>query len=131
MTEVSSTLEFLQNIDLCKTQRPYVFTPSQNDEKLLDTTEENLNTIRLAFEEVNLRDIRGYQDEFCLQKAGFEVVENKPLHDDLDTVTKEETRYAYAKDTEKFWMNHLNADYVFCYNVKAPSRVEETRTSGL
>ncbi|KAF4418502.1 hypothetical protein F53441_14476 [Fusarium austroafricanum] len=116
MTTVQSTLDFLADLDIYKTQRPFVFTPGQEFERLIDTREEKLNTIHLSNEQVTLYDIRG-KDGFSLQESGFEVVPNETRNSSLDFMP-EAARDDYARETEEFWMKHLGAEYAFCYNVK-------------
>lgn len=116
MTNVQSRLDFLADLDLYQTQRPFVFTPGQEFERLIDTQEEKLNTIHLSNEEVTLYDIRG-KDGFSLQESGFEVVLDETRNSSLDFMP-EDARDDYARETEEFWMKHLGAEYVFCYNVK-------------
>ena len=116
MLEVQSTLDFLADLDLYKTERPFVFTPSQEFEEKVSTSEAVLNTVELDPEVVTLRDIRGQKD-FSLSESGFELVRNESLATAKE-FSEIEARDDYARQTEKFWMKHLNAEYVLTYNVK-------------
>lgn len=118
MPDVQSKLEFLADLDLYKTQRPFIFTPTpgQDSEKQIDTGEHNLNTVELQYETVTLLDIR-HEPGYKMQECGFELVANEMQNTGLDFL-EESARNQYACKTEEFWVKHLNAEYALCYDVK-------------
>ncbi|TPX14160.1 uncharacterized protein E0L32_000554 [Thyridium curvatum] len=116
MLDVQSKLEFLADLDLYKTQRPFIFTPGQDSEKQIDTGEHNLNTVELQYETVTLLDIR-HEPGYKMQECGFELVANEMQNTGLNFL-EESARNQYACETEEFWVKHLNAEYALCYDVK-------------
>ncbi|KAI1130214.1 hypothetical protein F5Y10DRAFT_276210 [Nemania abortiva] len=116
MPDVTSKLDFLADLDLYKTERPFVFTPGQEFEEKLDTGEENLNTVQLEWADVLLKDIRG-KEKYSLGDNGFEVAKNETRNLSLDFL-ENSAREDYARETEEFWTSYLNAEYTLCYNVK-------------
>ncbi|KAK7413118.1 hypothetical protein QQX98_008004 [Neonectria punicea] len=116
MPDVHSQLDFLADLDLYKTQRPFVFTPGQEFEQKLDTAEDNLNTVQIAYEDVLLEDIRD-KPGYVLDECGFELVQNETRNDGLSFL-EQGARDDYARETEEFWVKQLGAEYALCYNVK-------------
>lgn len=116
MPDVHATLEFLANTDLYRTQRPFIFTPSQDYEDTIDTSREALITVELREVDVEICDIRGLKD-YSLDSCGFEVVEHDTSNSQLDFM-EESKRNAYCLETEIFLKDRFAADCVICYNVK-------------
>ena len=120
MTYVESQLEFLADIDRYKTQRPFIFTPSQHLEQKFDVRSCVLNTIELELKTVNLHDIRGQEGEFELDEVGFEVVDNTSQYGDFQSLMQStESRAKYRDETQDFLRDHFGAEEVVCYSVKA------------
>jgi hypothetical protein len=120
INDISATLEFLEDLDLYKTERPYILTPHGHGLDHLGDSKngQSLNTVRLINGEVVVRDIRGLgQDNFTLQGAGFEVVNDETCNKTLDFMS-EEARKDYGRETEEFWKKKLGAEYVLTYNVR-------------
>ncbi len=118
MPDVKSQLEFLEDLDLYKTQRPFLFTPSRNLEAKVDVTPETLNTINLSWEPVVIRDIRGHEASYSLGESGFETVKFTPTNSDFSSFASRETRQAYMAETEDFLKARFNACAVVCYSAK-------------
>lgn len=116
MPDVQSKLEFLADLDLYKTQRPFNFVPEQDFEKQIDAGEHNLNSVELQYEIVTLRDIR-HEPGYKMQECGFELVANEMQNTGLNFL-EESARNQYACETKEFWVKHLNAEYALCYDVK-------------
>lgn len=114
MLEVQSTLDFLQDLPLYKTERPYVFTCA--GEMSLDESHPTLNTVKLHDVPVTLQDIRDAKG-YNLSTSGFEKV-NHATQVDLNRIQDEEVRREYRTETAKFLKQHLGAEHVYCYNVK-------------
>ncbi|KAK0624007.1 hypothetical protein B0T14DRAFT_517387 [Immersiella caudata] len=120
INDISATLEFLEDLELYKTERPYILTPHGHGLDHLGDSKngQSLNTVRLINGEVVVRDIRGLgQDKFTLQDAGFGIVNNETRNKTLDFMS-EEARKDYGRETEEFWKKELEAEYVLTYNVR-------------
>jgi hypothetical protein len=120
INDVSATLEFLEDLELYKTERPYILTPHGHGLDHLGDSKngQSLNTVRLINGEVVVRDIRGAgQGSFTLQEAGFEVVNDETRNKTLDFMF-EEARKDYGRETEEFWKRKLGAEFVLTYNVR-------------
>lgn len=121
MPDIQSQLEFLSDLDLYKTQRPFLFTPSRHLEGMVDVTPKTLNTINLGWKPIVFRDIRGHEASYSLGEAGFETVKFLPANSEFDSFSSKETRQAYMAETEDFLKARFNANEVICYNVKVSS----------
>ncbi|KAI0199459.1 hypothetical protein F4808DRAFT_461780 [Astrocystis sublimbata] len=119
MPDVDSQLEFLSENELYKTQRPFIFTPSQQSEHKVDTRPSVLNTIELGFEAVKLQDIRGREHQFVLKECGFEIANHESEFADFRSLTESrEARAKYHDETEDFLRKRFNAIDVICYSIK-------------
>jgi hypothetical protein len=119
MLEVQSTLDFLQDLPIYQTERPYVFTYPGG--VTIDENHPALNTVRLVHVPVTLRDIR-YAKDYSLSTSGFEKA-NHTSQVDLDQIQDGEVREAYRLETSDFLKQHLGAENVHTYNVKTRKNV--------
>lgn len=117
MPDVESTLDFIADNPIYKTERPYILTPPGG--ALGDNSDPRYKTVQLVDVPVTLHDIRGKEDSYILDKAGFEIVPNVTRTDLRSRIHDLEVRDEYARETEQFLRQELNAEHVHCYNVKA------------
>ncbi|KAF2111041.1 hypothetical protein BDV96DRAFT_690861 [Lophiotrema nucula] len=119
MLEVHSTLDFLIDDPLYRTERPYIFTPAGG--VMVDSSHPTLNTVRLADVPVTLSDIRDAAG-FTLGTAGFEKTDHT-TRIDLKRVQDVDVRDQYREETAAVLKQYLKAEHVYYYNVKTRKNV--------
>ena len=110
--DVSTSLQYLKNLPLYQTQKPFqVYTHIQDVPESEKTN--------LEFEEHNnvlIRDVRGKEDQFDLDECGFQYIKHA-THVDLSDVTKD-VADAYLEEIKQLLLEKLKADRVFCYDFR-------------
>ena len=113
MPDISATLSFLRALPLYHHEKPYnVFLSPEDDvppESNLTNVEDDLRA------DVVLQDIRESDQDFSLQKHGFQVLCHKSMYSGLDDPAIIE---GYKKETEDLLKRELNAEHVICWGYK-------------
>ncbi|KAF2469964.1 uncharacterized protein BDR25DRAFT_35816 [Lindgomyces ingoldianus] len=110
MGSIATTLEFLLDLPLYKTEAPYQVIPSPDYPNINPA---HLSNIKLHSRDVLIRDLREEGENFSLDVAGFEILHDEPKNLTFDKLPSLE---AYGKETEALLSKHFGAVYVKCWN---------------
>lgn len=111
MPDLITSIDFLANIPLYDTEKPYAVLVSVHDH-------ENTVTNNLVFEKhdgIKVTDIRGREDEFTLEKAGFQVI---PYKSSIVSLETNEELHEYQRETATYLKNFFKAEFVHTWDVK-------------
>lgn len=123
MPDVKSDIEYLQNLPLYKTEKPYYLlkSPDPNfdpDAQRLDNLEYEMHS------DIVIRDIRGSCNEFTLEQNGFEVLSQQSTTLNFQSADDVE---AHKRETEDLLRKQLGAVYVHCYELRERKNMRFTR----
>ena len=110
MGDIETTLEFLIDLLVYKTEKPYMIQPSVDDK--FDPKNPKLRNIEWELRPVTLYDIRG-KDDYSLSTSGFTVIRHVSKHLSFANIyEKDESRQETAGNLRAL----LGADHVNCYD---------------
>lgn len=111
MPDIVASLEHLANIPLYDEEKPYCVLVS------VENRQEGVPTDNLFFEhhDTIIRDIRGHEDEFTVEKTGFTVVLHKTTVNNFRTL---DGLQEYQRETSDFLKTYFKAEEVVCWDVK-------------
>ncbi|KAI1378150.1 hypothetical protein F4677DRAFT_36455 [Hypoxylon crocopeplum] len=123
MSSITTEAEFLADLSLYHTEKPYlVFWPEDNnDSKPIPTTNIQLE----KHDGIVVHDIRGREEDFKLEANGFEIYRHSSAIP-LPLCSKEHVE-GYKRETEELLKDRLNAEVVFCYEARIRKNDEDTR----
>jgi hypothetical protein len=109
MGSVTTTLEFLADLPIYKTEQPFQVIPSPDWPEIEPTS---LSNIKLHQGSVIIHDLRDQDEQFTLDTAGFEFTHNEPQSLDFSST---EALEQYNRNTEDFMKEHFGAVFVRCF----------------
>ncbi|PVH79055.1 hypothetical protein DL98DRAFT_533408 [Cadophora sp. DSE1049] len=119
MPEVATTLEYLKDLELYHSEKPYFcLMPAANA-----TQADNEQMDNLEFEshhDIRINDIRPLKEHFKLDEYGFEVVSHTSRFLDLQSdngLNSIMDLAEYQLETEDMLTGHLGATFVKCYDI--------------
>jgi hypothetical protein len=124
MSDVVTSIEYLQNLPLYQTEKPYycLLAPHEG----FDPNAQRLDNLEFeVFPNIRVTDIRDSIDEFSLEKCGFEVFSHHS--DGLEFNTAEDV-HAYKQETEAMLRDKLGAEFVKCYEVRTRKNIPLPRS---
>lgn len=113
MPDLISSMEFLTRSPLYDVEKPYYAMPS-----LEADVDMNFPTTNLEFEshsDILFRDVRGKEDQFSVEKTGFEIIRHEAKNLILETV---EQLDAYKAEVEELLKDRLGGVHAVCYETK-------------
>lgn len=112
MPDVSATIEYLQRLDLYKSEKPYwCFLPPKEG---FDPDKQRLDNLEWEdHSEITIHDIRESINDFKIDECGFQVIHHQSMIPELDT---EPHINEYRKETEEMLRTSMQAEYVHCYD---------------
>lgn len=125
--EITAPLSFLSDIPQYRTEKPFyaLLRPPTDFNREMDTEDElkrlaGNSNLEFCYKDVPLENIRGREDDFCLERCGFEVVHHaSPLADQL--MTSAGAIQEYKNETEELLRKRFNAEHVFCFEARVSS----------
>lgn len=119
MPNLVTTIEHLADLELYKTEKPYCILASSED--IPDGVPSN----NLVFKRHNalVRDIRGYEDEYALDKSGFTSLNHTTRVTDFQSL---EGLKQYQEETQEFLERYFDADCVVTWDIKLRDNTERT-----
>jgi len=112
MPDLRTSIVHLADLELYKTEKPYLVINSINDR------DDDVATDNLAFEtyeDIVVRDVRGLVGGFSLESSGFAFMQHASSLLRIETWTDIRS---YQKETEEFLTRHFDAAAVYCYDLK-------------
>jgi len=124
MPDVCAAIDYLANLDLYKTVKPYwCFLPPREG---FDPDKERVDNLEFeARRGITIRDIRGAKDKIKLEKHGFEVLSHATKISEFASVQAVE---AYKSETEQLLRETLGAIHVKCYDLRLRKNISFHRT---
>lgn len=113
MGDVSTTLEFLADLPLYSKEKPFHVIPPASTAATY--TMKQLGNIVLDNGKVTVHDIREQEEEFKLERNGFEIVDNCARNLSFNST---ECLRRYGAEIDEFLRKETGADYVSCFSVK-------------
>lgn len=112
MPDLTTSINYLADLELYKTEKPYacIISPSHSTE--------NIETSNLEFEKrpgIHVTDIRGKESEYSVESSGFVVITHQTQ---LITVSTWDEIHEYKRETEEVLSKWFDAEVVFCFDVK-------------
>jgi hypothetical protein len=123
MPDVTTSIEYLQNLPLYQTVKPYycLLAPHEG----FDPDAQRLDNLEFeVFHDIHVTDIRDSINEFSLEKCGFQVLSHNS--NGLEFTTPEDVQ-AYKQETEAMLRDKLGAEFVKCYEVRTRKNVPLSR----
>ena len=119
MPDIQANLEFLADIPLYETEKPYLaLVPPRPG---FDPNTERMDNLEWETHSgIAITDIRGQSDTLTIDKCGFQVMQHSTRVTEFDRA--EELR-AYREETEALLRDTLQASYVLCYDLKVSIRL--------
>lgn len=111
MAVVHTTLEYLQDLALYRTEKPYWYFRAPRPD--FDPDQERSDNLEFKHFPVGVRNLRECSTLPTLENTGFEVVQHESRHTRFDTLRNVAD---YRKETEECLQAHLNAEFVRCYD---------------
>ena len=114
MPEIRAALQYLQDLPLYKTEKPYwcLLPPHKG----FDPNAQRVDNLEFeSRSDVLIRDIRESNDALNLSTCGFEVVQHRSKLLGFETV---EDVDAYKTETEALLQDKLGAAFVKCYELR-------------
>jgi len=114
MPDIQANLEFLANLPLYETEKPYLaLVPPRPD---FDPDTERMDNLEWeTHTDITITDIRGQIDILTIDKCGFQVMQHSTGVKEFDGV---KDLRAYREETEALLRDTLQASYVLCYDLK-------------
>lgn len=112
MGDIETTLEFLIDLPLYQTEKPYMIQPSVDDK--FDPNDPKLRNIEWELRPVSLYDIRG-KDDYSLSTSGFSVIRHVSKHLSFANIYEKEE---YRQETAGNLRVLLGAEHVKCYDCR-------------
>jgi len=109
MATLKGEMDFLADLPLYKTQKPYLILPKVEDGWAVD--DPRLTNLKWISYRVPIHDMRG--GDFNLDTAGFQQVDHESANLVFDTIASKE---AYMLETEAMLRDLLKAEFVKCYD---------------
>jgi hypothetical protein len=114
MPGVRATLEYLQNLPLYQTEKPYwcLLPPREGfdpDKHRVDNLEFEVH------HDIPISDIREDKDNYVLDKCGFQVLSHQSKFSAIETARDVQT---YKDETEELLKKELGAVFVRCYELR-------------
>lgn len=114
MPEVHATLQYLQDLPLYETEKPYwcLLPPHEG----FDPNKQRVDNLEFESRpDICIRDITESSEVLNLDTCGFEVLSH---HSKLSSLESAEDVDAYKVETEALLRDKLGADFVKCYEVR-------------
>jgi hypothetical protein len=119
MPDIQANLEFLANLPLYETEKPYLaLVPPRPD---FDPDTERMDNLEWeTHTDITITDIRGQIDILTIDKCGFQVMQHSTGVKEFDGM---KDLRAYREETEALLRDTLQASYVLCYDLKVRIRL--------
>jgi len=114
MPDITTSITFLKDLPLYKTEKPFFVFLSQTDSKLA-TGHRTQNLEYEVRDGILISDVRGRQDDFTATVAGFEIVKHETAQTIIETP---EHIAAYRTEIEKFLGLKFDAVEVICWEIR-------------
>jgi len=114
MPEIRATLQYLQDLPLYETEKPYwcLLPPHEG----FDPNAQRVDNLEFESRpDILIRDIRESEGVLNLNTCGFEVLQH---HSELSNLETVEDVDAYKAETEALLRDKLGAVFVKCYEVR-------------
>ena len=114
MPDIKAALEFLADLPLYESEKPYLalLSPREGFDPDKDRTD---NLEWETHQDLLIRDIRTCSEELTIDEAGFQVSRHQSHHLAFDTM---EDLEAHKRETEQLLQEILGVQHVRCYDLK-------------
>src|SRR5947208_151717 len=119
MPNVVADIEYLKDLPLYKTEKPYLcLLPPRDD---FDPDTERVDNLEFELHRnITVTDIRDTIDKYTLEVCGFQVQPHESKTLEFNTVDDVES---YKRETEDLLRDMLGAEYVMCYELRTRKNV--------
>jgi len=119
MPAVKASIEYLQNLDLYKTEKPYwCFLPPHEG---FDPDKQRVDNLEWEdHSNITIDDIRESQSQFKIDDCGFEVLNHNSTFSKFE---KPEDVKSYMRETEELLKQSMQAEHVHCYDSRLRKNV--------
>ncbi|RDW76974.1 hypothetical protein BP6252_05027 [Coleophoma cylindrospora] len=124
MPDLISSIEYLQDLPLYKTEKPYwcMLTPRDG----FDPDQERLDNLEFEIRDgITITDIRDSKENFILDKSGFQVLSHESEISSFDT--KEDVDN-YKAETMQVLKRELDAVFVKTYELRMRKNIQIDRS---
>ncbi|TAQ87153.1 hypothetical protein B7494_g4531 [Chlorociboria aeruginascens] len=111
MPNIISSIDHLADLPLYETVKPYVVLSTQLDSGNITTK----NVVFESRENIEITDIRGKDEQYTLDTAGFQIMQHKT---DVERFETMEDLIKYQEETAACLKEFFNAEYVLPWQVK-------------
>ena len=112
MPDLATSIEHLADLELYETEKPYCILLSSED------VPDGVPTDNLVFtrHDTVVRDIRGNEDDYVLEKSGFTLLNHSAQSTNFKTL---HGLQQYQEETQVLLGQHFDAECVVTWDVKA------------
>jgi hypothetical protein len=124
MPDIEATIEYLQNLPLYETEKPYYCLLAPHDG--FDPNAQRLDNLEYeTHSNIKISDMRPLLSDITIEESGFQVIPHQSGA--LSLATRDEIE-AYRKETEELLRKQFGAVYVNCYEVRKRENVAIVRS---